>query len=90
MLTVPRVMFAAGVLFGAALGLPAGPAMIAAAEAAPVVQEDDPGWDCRVDGDRVCGPTNVQGVPAGLYAGGQLVAPWEPAWYGHPELVPAL
>lgn len=21
----------------------------------PVLQEDDPAWDCRVDGNRVCG-----------------------------------
>lgn len=53
------------------------------------IQEDDPAWDCRVMGDAVCGPTNVQGVPAGLYRDGQLVTAWDPAWYGHPELVPA-
>ena len=56
----------------------------------PVIAEDDPGFDCRTMGDLVCGPTNVQGVDAGLYRGGQLVAVWDPAWYGRPGLVPAL
>ena len=32
-----------------------------------IIMEDDPRWDCRVMGNRVCGPTNVQGVPAGDY-----------------------
>lgn len=71
--------FAAGMLIGAALGLPIGPAIIAQAQAAPAgqTQEDDPGWDCRTMGDRRCGPTNVQGVAAGCYADtGALVAPW--------------
>jgi hypothetical protein len=30
--------------------------------------EDSPGWDCRVHGNRVCGPGNGQGVPAGDYS----------------------
>jgi len=29
--------------------------------------EDSPGWDCRVHGNRICGPGNSQGVPAGYY-----------------------
>ena len=33
-----------------------------------IIYEDDPRWDCRVMGNRVCGPTNVQGVPAGDYS----------------------
>lgn len=86
--TAQRVAFGAGLFVGVLLGIPAG-AAIAPAESAPI-QEDDPGWDCRSMGDRVCGPTNVQGVPAGLYRGGQLVAVWDPAWFGRPELVPAL
>ena len=33
-----------------------------------IIMEDDPRWDCRVMGNRVCGPTNMQGVPAGDYS----------------------
>jgi hypothetical protein len=33
----------------------------------PVLTEDSPGWDCRIHGNRICGPTNDQGVPAGNY-----------------------
>ncbi len=29
--------------------------------------EDSPEWDCRTDGNRVCGPANSQGVAAGRY-----------------------
>ncbi len=32
-----------------------------------VTTEDSPGWDCRIHGNRICGPTNNQGVPAGNY-----------------------
>ena len=39
--------------------------------------EDDPGWSCVDDGNRVCGPGNSNGVPAGRYdEGGVLVDPW--------------
>ncbi len=31
------------------------------------ITEDSPGWDCRVHGNRICGVTNDQGVPAGDY-----------------------
>lgn len=31
---------------------------------------DDPRYDCRVDGNRRCGPGNPQGVPAGDYSPG--------------------
>lgn len=65
----------AALFVGAALTLSAG----GVAHAAPAgqVQEDDPGWDCRVDGNRICGPTNAQAVPAGCYADtGALVAAW--------------
>jgi len=31
------------------------------------IEEDDPGWDCRTDGNLLCGPGNDQGVPAGYY-----------------------
>lgn len=43
--------------------------------------EDSPGWDCRLDGNQICGPGN--GVQAGQYEAGKLV-PWPhmtvPAW----------
>ena len=34
--------------------------------------EDSPGWDCRIHGNRVCGPGNAQNVPAGDYSTGWL------------------
>lgn len=41
------------------------------------IQEDDPGWDCTMMGDRVCGPGNSNGVPAACYdEGGVIVALW--------------
>lgn len=41
------------------------------------VQEDDPGWDCTRNGNRICGPANAQGAVPGCYqATGDLVAPW--------------
>ena len=42
-----------------------------------VVSEDESGWSCVDDGNRVCGPGNGQAVPAGRYdEGGVLVDPW--------------
>ncbi|VBA56020.1 hypothetical protein LAUMK142_05350 [Mycobacterium pseudokansasii] len=39
--------------------------------------EDQPGWSCVDDGNRVCGPENSEGKPAGCYDdGGVLWAPW--------------
>lgn len=29
------------------------------AQAHPGHQEDEPGWDCTVDGNRICGPTRA-------------------------------
>lgn len=47
---------------------------IATASATP---EDSPAWDCRTDGNRICGVANDQGVPAGCYSDtGALVAAW--------------
>lgn len=66
---------AAGVLIGAALGIPIGPALIAQAQAAPM--EDEPGWSCVDNGNRICGPNNAEGKPAACYDdGGVIVAPW--------------
>lgn len=47
------------------------------------VTEDDPSWDCRTMGNQICGATNAQGVQAGQYRDGALIAwPHEtvPAW----------
>ena len=42
-----------------------------------VIMEDESGWSCVDNGNRVCGPGNPQGVPAGLYdEGGVLIDPW--------------
>ena len=42
-----------------------------------VPQEDEPGWSCASMGNRVCGPTNVEGAVPGCYdEGGVLVALW--------------
>lgn len=70
---------AVGVLATVAIGVPlAGPTItIAHADPAGQVQEDDPGWDCVSMGNRICGPTNVQGVTAGCYNDqAALVAAW--------------
>lgn len=69
---------AVGILIGAAFGFPAG-AIVAgstAARAAPI-QEDEAGWSCVAGGNRICGPGNAEGKPAGCYGdGGAMVAPW--------------
>lgn len=56
------------------------------------ITEDDPRWSCVDDGNKVCGPGNSNGVPAGCYDdGGVLVAEWPcKAWspadgYLHPN-----
>jgi hypothetical protein len=58
----------------AALAL-AGVTGVGTAQAHPG-HEDEPGWDCTVDGNRVCGPGNANGVAPGCYADGALVTPW--------------
>jgi hypothetical protein len=43
------------------------------------IWEDDPRWDCRTMGNRVCGPGNVQGAPVGIYdESGVLMATFDP------------
>lgn len=65
---------------GAAIGL----AACNAPEASASPLEDEPGFSCVDDGNRVCGPGNGQ-APAGCYDdGGVLVAvwpctPWQPS-----------
>lgn len=41
------------------------------------ITEDDPRWSCVDDGNRICGPGNIEHQPAGCYDdGGVIVAPW--------------
>jgi hypothetical protein len=55
-------------------------------EATATAEEDEPGWSCVDDGNRVCGPGNEEGKPAGCYDdGGVMYAewpcrPWEPKY----------
>jgi hypothetical protein len=62
-----------------ALGLMA-PHTVHTANAEPAClagQEDQPCWSCVDDGNRICGPGNAQGAPAGCYdEGGVLVTAW--------------
>lgn len=39
-----------------------------------VPAEDEPGFDCRMHGNRICGPGSE--YPAGCYRDGALVVPW--------------
>ena len=42
-----------------------------------IIDESESGWSCVDDGNKVCGPGNELGVPAGRYdEGGVLVDPW--------------
>lgn len=42
------------------------------------VEEDSPAFDCTTMGNRICGPGNSNGVPAGIYdQGGVLIAGWD-------------
>ena len=62
---------------GLALGFTAAPHGDAHADDTTVIFEDDPRWSCVDDGNKVCGPGNPQGVPAGRYdEGGVLIDPW--------------
>jgi hypothetical protein len=51
---------------------------LATAPAASAIEEDDPGWSCVTDGNRVCGPDGDDwGHAPGCYDdGGALVASW--------------
>lgn len=71
-----KTTLAAGILIGAALGIPIGPALIATAHA-DTITEDSPAWSCVDDGNRICGPGNPEGKPAACYDdGGVIVAAW--------------
>jgi hypothetical protein len=42
-----------------------------------VVEEDESGWSCVDDGNKICGPGNANGVLPGRYdGGGVLVDAW--------------
>jgi hypothetical protein len=47
-----------------------------------IVQEDEPGFDCRTGGNGVCGPGSDH--PAGCYnrKTAAFIAPWRDEWYG--------
>lgn len=53
------------------------------AKASPL--EDEPGYSCVDQGNRVCGPNNSNGVPAGCYDDGGVLwkawpcDPWKPS-----------
>lgn len=60
-----------------ATGVVAASALVITADARHPSTEDSPAWDCVTMGNRVCGPTNVQGKTAACYDdGGVIVALW--------------
>ncbi len=55
------------------LAVPRGSAVFQASR----ISEDSSTWDCRVDGNRMCGPGNAQQVIPGCYDdAGALVSVW--------------
>jgi hypothetical protein len=46
---------------------------------APAITEDSPAFDCRVDGNHLCGPNNSNGATPGYYQDGALYADWDHA-----------
>ncbi|MGE2717578.1 hypothetical protein ACQI4L_26245 [Mycolicibacterium litorale] len=67
-MNITRIAASAAIAFACVAGASA-PAF------AQPITEDSPAWDCRINGNGVCGPDNAQGVQAGQYVNGQLV-PW--------------
>jgi hypothetical protein len=64
----------------AALGAGIAAAGIGIGHANATPEEDQPGWSCVHDGNRICGPGNAEGAVAGCYQDdGTLVVPW-PCW----------
>jgi len=56
-----------GLAFGAIIGVgltQEGSTMMPPASAQPLITEDDPRWNCAVDGDHVCGPNAKVDAPA--------------------------
>ncbi len=58
---------------GIAVAIVLGVAAIAIAGPA----EDEPGWDCRTQGNHICGPANTDGITPGLYRDGVLLELWD-------------
>lgn len=70
-----EIIFTTSMFVGLAFGIAVGP-LIAPANAT-TINEDDPGWSCVDDGNRICGPGNAEGKPAACYdEGGVIVALW--------------
>lgn len=59
-ITVPRLIaaYAAGIAAATLIGIPAA-GHSAPAPAMPQIEEDDPRWDCRTMGNRVCGEDDI-------------------------------
>lgn len=82
-------LLAGKAVFGAtmAIGLTMAPGT-ASAHSPIAPMEDEPGWSCVDDGNRVCGPDNAEGKPAGCYDDGGVMefawpcTPWQPS-YGY-------
>ena len=53
--TIALVVVKAALGAGLALGFAPAPHGTAHAEPAPVIEEDSPAWDCRYDGNHICG-----------------------------------
>lgn len=69
-MNVSRLLIAAAMAVAMALGAPG----IAAGDTgAQVITEDSALWDCRIHGNRVCGPGS--GYPPGRYTDGGLITP---------------
>lgn len=52
------------------------------------IQEDEAGWNCARNGNRICGPGNSEGATPGCYRDGHLVISWtrfELDQYGNPS-----
>jgi hypothetical protein len=62
------VMRAPSAVVGAVLAIVATVTLSAPIASASGPTEDSPQWDCRIHGNRVCGPGNGQNVPAGDYS----------------------
>lgn len=80
--TLKRCLILVGVLAVLVFGYQAGELdarsahVQSAVPAVPVIEprEDDPGFDCRIHGNEVCGPTGEH--TPGCYRDGVLVMPW--------------
>lgn len=51
-------------------------ALIGVATPAMAGTEDSRNWDCRSNGNHICGPGNPQHLKPGLYVGNRLAVTW--------------